>query len=79
MSENSNDSIVGRRVLVKFCAMPKHGDIEGCVCRLIGRVVRIGQKSNTVPPTYEIAGGTHYVEQRQVVLMPSYTKTQRKK
>lgn len=79
MSEDPDDRIVGRRVIVKSCEALKHGDFNDCVCRLLGGIVLIGNKRDTTPPTYEVAGGKRYLKRSQVSLLPRHGRGKRKR
>lgn len=70
VNENSDERIIGKRVLIKSCQATVHDYRNECVCLLLDRIVRISKVGALVPDTYEIAGGTHYVKRSQVVLLP---------
>jgi len=65
------DEIIGRRVKVVGCEAKQHGDNEGCVCDLIGEMVTIEKKYNTIfigTPSYHIKGSDKRVRRSEVIL-----------
>ena len=79
MNKNPNDSIAGKRVRVKSCAATVHDGNAECVCILLDRVVRLGEKSRLVPDAYEIGGGPHCVKREQIVVLPDHPTLRRRK
>lgn len=70
--KENDDEIIGKRVRVKACEAREHGDNEGCVCHLIGKVVEIKKRYETPcvgTPSYHIRGMTQRVRRSEVVLL----------
>lgn len=66
------DEIIGKKVRVKSCEAREHGDNDGCVCHLIGKVVKVTKKYNTPyvgTPSYHLKGMTQRVRRSEVVLL----------
>ena len=65
------DEIIGKRVKIKTCEAKKHGDNPGCVCDLIGKIVTIEKKYDTMfagTPSYHIKNSDKTVRRTEVVL-----------
>jgi len=72
------DKIIGRRVRVKECHAKEHGNNSGCVCNLIGKMVTIEKKHDSVlvgTSSYHIKGSDKRVQRREVIL----PRTEKKK
>ena len=66
-----SDEIIGRNVRVVKCEAREHGDNPGCVCDLIGKMVTIKKRYETLfvgTPTYHIKGMNKRVRRSEVVL-----------
>jgi len=72
MLREKDDEIIGKKVRVKSCEARKHGDNEGCVCYLIGKVVKITKRYETPfvgTPSYHLKGRKQRVRRSEVVLL----------
>lgn len=72
MIKYKDDEIIGKRVRVKKCEASEHGDNAGCVCHLIGKVVKIKKRYETFfagTPSYHIKGMIQRVRRREVTLL----------
>jgi hypothetical protein len=66
------DEIIGKKVRVKSCEALEHGDNDGCVCHLIGRVVKIDRRYDACfagTSSYHIKGATQRVRRSEVILL----------
>lgn len=67
VQKDLDDNIIGKRALIERCEANIHDNNEGCVCRLIGRIVRIERRENTgIPHSYKIKGRNKYVRGMEV-------------
>ena len=72
MRPSPEDKIIGKLVRVKSCEARDHGDNDGCVCHLIGKVVKVTRKYKTPyvgTPSYHLKGMRHTVRRSEVVLL----------
>ena len=72
MQKERNDEIIGKRVRIKVCEARNHGDNNGCVCHLIGKVVEIKERYETSwagTASYHIKGMTQRVRRSEVTLL----------
>lgn len=72
MFKEPNDEIIGKKVRVKSCEAREHGDNEGCVCHLIGQVVKVTRRYKTPfvgTPSYHLKGIKQRVRRSEVVLL----------
>ena len=70
--KEKSDEIIGKKVRVKKCEAAEHGDNEGCVCHLIGQVVKIKSRYKTPfagTASYHIVGMVQRVRRAEVVLL----------
>ena len=70
--EDNDDEMIGMRVRVKACEAAEHGDNEGCVCHLVGKVVKIKKRYKTPyvgTASYHIKGMSQRVRRSEVVLL----------
>ena len=76
MLKEKDDEIIGKRVRIKECQAREHGDNEGCVCHLIGKVVVIKKRYETLfagTPSYHIKGMSQRVRRNEVTLLRDQT------
>ena len=76
MLREKDDIIVGKRVRVKSCEAKEHGDNEGCVCHLKGKVVEIEKRYETIfvgTASYHIKGVKERVRRSEVTLLRDQT------
>ena len=69
--KEQDDEIIGKQVVVKECEAKIHDNDEGCVCALIGKVVRIdGRNKDMISgigrPSYKIERRNKYVKRSEV-------------
>jgi hypothetical protein len=72
MIVDPGDEIIGKKVRIESCEAREHGDNDGCVCHLKGKVVTIEKKYYTPyvgTPSYHIEGMTLRVRRSEVVLL----------
>jgi hypothetical protein len=72
----SNDDLLtllpGRKVLVTDCEAAEHGDNNGCLCSLKGKVVILGKQRQSVfvgTPTWHIEGSSKRTRLSEVTLV----------
>ncbi len=72
MLKERDDEIISKHVRVKACEALEHGDNVGCVCHLIGKVVKIKKRYNAPlagTPSYHIKGMNQRVRRSEVTLL----------
>lgn len=74
MIKEKGDEIIGKQVRVKACEAREHGDNDGCVCHLKGKIVTIDRRYKQIfagTPSYHIRGMEHRVRRSEVTLLRS--------
>lgn len=67
-----DDEIIGKKVRVKECQAREHGDNEGCVCHLKGKIVEVEKRYKSFSagtPSYHLKGKTERVRRAEVILL----------
>ena len=70
--KDPEDEIIGKLVRVKSCEANEHGDNSGCICHLIGEIVRVGRRRKSQyagTPSYYLRWRTQTVRRSEVVLL----------
>jgi hypothetical protein len=77
MYNDSDDEIIGKKVRVKSCEARIHGDNYGCVCNLVGKVVKVNKKYKTPfvgTVSYQLEGSKQRVRRSEVALLKNQKK-----
>ena len=72
-SQHENgDEIIGKKVRIQSCQAREHGDNEGCVCHLIGKIVRVSSRYKTQwvgTASYHLMNRRQRVRRSEVTLL----------